>query len=77
MVKIATVLNKPEDVAHYQQVFDDTRTAFANRYLAGSQIPSIAVQPSTIRRQMDDADNLSRGRLQKIDYGVITSQEQN
>jgi alpha-L-rhamnosidase len=74
MAKIAIILNKPDDAAHYQQLFKDTRSAFANRYLIGSQVPAIAVQPSALRREMDAADNLSQGYLQKVDYGVITSE---
>mgnify|MGYP000601195014 CR=1 FL=1 len=73
MAQIATVLGNTEDATRYQQLFEDTKQAFANRYLAGSIVPAIAVQPSTIRRDMDHADNLSQGNLQKVDYGDISS----
>lgn len=74
MEQIATILGKAEDAAHYQQLFENTRQAFAERYLVGSQVPAVAVQPSRIRRDMDQADNLSQGILQKADYGAITSE---
>jgi alpha-L-rhamnosidase len=74
MARIATILNKPDDAARYRQLFQDTKLAFANRYLAGSQVSVNAVSESEIRRQMDAADNLSQGNLQKVDYGDITSE---
>ena len=73
MAKIATVLGKTEDVKKYQQIFENTKQAFAERYLVGSDVPVISYQESEVRRQMDAADNLSRGNLEKIDYGEMTS----
>lgn len=74
MAQIAAILGKPDDAARYQDLFETTRLAFANRYLAGSAIPVIPVTPSDIRKQMDDADRLSRGNLQLVDYGAIESE---
>lgn len=74
MSQIAGVLGKDEDASQYLKIFEATRAAFANRYLAGSKIPVVAIQPSKIRRQMDEADKLSRGNLRKVDYGVIDSE---
>ncbi len=74
MSEIAEVLGKPEDAARYRTLFEDVKTVFANRYLVGSTIPAVPVVPSEIRRQMDEADALSRGNLQAIDYGEITSE---
>jgi len=74
MAQIAAILGKPDDTAHYQQLFEEAKAAFANRYLAGSTIPTIPVAPSEIRKLMDDADRLSRGNLQVIDYGDIVSE---
>lgn len=73
MSEIAAVLGKPEDAARYRKLFDDVKTVFASRYLVGSAIPVVPVVPSEIRRQMDEADALSRGNLQAVDYGAITS----
>lgn len=74
MAKIATILGKTEDAARYQQLFEDVKAVFASRYLVGSQVEIVPVTPSEIRRQMDEADALSRGNLRQIDYGQITSQ---
>jgi alpha-L-rhamnosidase len=73
MAQIADILARPEDAARYRQVFNATRTAFQNRYLAGSEAPVVEMVPSVIRRYMDQADTLSRGRLEAVDYGEITS----
>lgn len=73
MVQIAEILGKSDDAARYQQMFEDTKAAFANRFLVGSRVPVIPVAPSEIRRQMDEADAISRGTLQMIDYGDVTS----
>ncbi len=74
MAKIAAILGKNDDAARYQQLFDDVKAVFASRYLVGSQVEILPVTPSEIRRQMDEADALSRGNLRQIDYGQITSQ---
>ncbi|QPC84683.1 glycoside hydrolase family 78 protein [Phototrophicus methaneseepsis] len=73
MVKIASVLDKPDDVAHYQQLFEDTKAAFANHYLVGSEVSPVAVQASELRRELDAADKLTQGNLAKVDYGDISS----
>lgn len=73
MTQIAAILGKSDDAARYQQLFDDTKAAFADRFLVGSAVPVTHVTPSEIRRQMDQADRLSRGNLQVIDYGDIAS----
>lgn len=73
MARIAAILGKSEDAARYQQLFEEIKAAFAADYLIGSPIPAIPVVPSQIRKMMDDADRLSRGNLQMVDYGDITS----
>jgi alpha-L-rhamnosidase len=73
MSQIATILGKSDDSARYQQLFEGVKSAFAERYLVGSSVSVISVAPSETRRQMDEADRLSRGNLQIIDYGTITS----
>lgn len=74
MTRIAAALGKTEDAARYQQLFEDTKAAFAEHYLVGSVVPEFPVAPSEIRRQMDEADRLSRGNLQMVDYGPVTSE---
>ena len=73
MAQIAAVLGKSDDVERYRQLFEDVKAVFASRYLVGSTVPATAVIPSKMRRQMDEADALSRGNLQVVDYGEITS----
>ncbi|MBK8139365.1 MAG: glycoside hydrolase family 78 protein [Chloroflexi bacterium] len=73
MAQIAAVLGKSDDAARYQKLFENTKAAFADRFLAGSAVPLASVTPSQIRREMDDADRLSRGNLQVVDYGTVTS----
>lgn len=74
MARIAAILNKPDDAARYRQLFEDTKAAFANRFLVGSVVPAVPVTPSAIRRQLDAADKLSRGNLKVVDYGEVTSE---
>ena len=74
MAQIAAILCKSADITHYQQLFENVKTAFTNRYMVGNCIPAVPVIPSNIRRQMDEADALSRGNLRVIDYGNVTSQ---
>lgn len=74
MAQIATVLGKAEDAARYQKLFDDTKQAFVERYLVGSRVRVTAAQPSAVRREMDAADSLSQGNLQKVAYRDVTSE---
>ncbi|MEO8609761.1 MAG: glycoside hydrolase family 78 protein [Chloroflexota bacterium] len=74
MAKIATVLGKKDDASHYQQLFEAVKQAFAERFLIGSVLPAVPVPASEVRREMDEADALSRGNLKPVDYGTITSQ---
>ena len=74
MAQIATVLGKLDDAEHYQKLFEDVKQVFADHYLVGSTAPIASVVPSEIRRQMDEADALSRGNLPVIDYGEAASQ---
>ncbi|MBE2268196.1 MAG: glycoside hydrolase family 78 protein [Anaerolinea sp.] len=73
MSEIAAVLGKTDDAARYRTLFEAVKSVFASRYCVGSAIPAVPVVPSEIRRQMDEADALSRGNLQAVDYGAITS----
>jgi alpha-L-rhamnosidase len=73
MAQIADILGRKDDAARYRQLFEDVKTAFNNRYLAGSAVPVVTFKPSELRRQMDEADALSRGNLREIDYGAVTS----
>ena len=73
MSQIAGVLGRAEDAERYGALFEDVRKAFQDRYLAGSEArPSENM--SEVRRMMEQADGISRGNLQTVDYGPVTSQ---
>ncbi|MFN2203479.1 MAG: glycoside hydrolase family 78 protein [Caldilineaceae bacterium] len=73
LAKIATVLGKDEDAGKYQNLLVDVRQAFQDRYLKGSNArPSERV--SQRRLMMDQADAISRGNLERVDYGTTTSE---
>lgn len=74
MSEIAARLGKSDDVARYRQLFGAVKEAFASRFLAGSMVQAGDVPPSEVRRLMDEADALSRGTLNAVDYGEIPSQ---
>lgn len=73
MVQIASLLGKQDDVEHYQALFDDTKTAFQNAFLAGGEGVVTAVAAGE-DRFLNQADNLSQGKLKQVDYGEITSE---
>lgn len=73
MAQIAAVLGKAEDAARYGRLFEDTKRAFAERFLVGGQVSATPAQPSPLRREMDAADALSRGNLRSVAYGDVTS----
>jgi alpha-L-rhamnosidase len=70
MAQIADVLGKTEDAVRYRQLFEDVKAAFAARYLVGSQVSDA---PSIVRKNVDEADRISRGLLKTVDYGTMTS----
>jgi alpha-L-rhamnosidase len=74
LARIAAILGKPDDAARFQHIFEGAREAFQRRYLIGSSAHVETEAPSAIRKQMDDADRISRGNLQQVDYGEIRSQ---
>lgn len=73
MSQIAIVLGKSEDAATYQKLFDDTKTAFQNRFLSGSRVTTGDIVPSQMRQMMDGADAISQGNLKVVDYGKTES----
>ncbi len=72
LAKIASVLGKSADEAKYQKLFEEVKQAFGARYLKGSTA-TVAERPSDARRRMDEADAISRGNLEEVDYGAIQS----
>lgn len=74
MAQIAAVLGKRREAASYRKLFADVKRAFANRFLKGGKRPANSAPASQIRQMMDGADSISRGNLQTVDYGPITSE---
>jgi alpha-L-rhamnosidase len=74
MARIAEVLGNQSDKEKYIALFEDVKTAFGNRYLIGSKLPTSASRPSEARRRMDEADAISRGNLKAADYGQVVSE---
>jgi alpha-L-rhamnosidase len=74
MAQIAEVLGKSREVGQFRKLFSDVKQAFADRYLKGGKGPANAPPPSQRRQMMDGADAISRGNLQAVDYGPITSE---
>jgi alpha-L-rhamnosidase len=74
MAQIAAVLGKRRDAARYRRLFADVKKAFGNRYLkrSGKRV-TVSAPASAMRRMMNDADGISRGNLQAVDYGPIKS----
>lgn len=74
MMHIAHALGKTQDEAKYGQLFTDVKKAFAERYLIGSNATTAGSRPSVTRKEMDEADALSRGNLKIVDYESVDSQ---
>jgi alpha-L-rhamnosidase len=74
MTQIAHILGKTQDEAKYRQLFEDVKQAFADHYLAGSELSVVAVKPSIMAKAIAAADALSRGNLKTVDYGQISSE---
>lgn len=74
MSRIAAVLGKKRDAITYRKLFEDVKTAFGARYLAGSKVPDVAPRLSPLRARIEHADAITRGNLKPVDYGPVTSQ---
>jgi alpha-L-rhamnosidase len=72
MAKIASVLGQTKDAATYQKLFEDSRAAFQKRFLKGSKAK--ISKAAKKRLEMSQAENISRGNLEVVDYGPIQSE---
>ncbi len=73
MSRIADVLGKRRDAANYRRLFNEIKSAFADRYLVGGQGAPKDEVASEMRRGMDSNDTIVRGNLQAVDYGAVES----
>jgi alpha-L-rhamnosidase len=74
MARIAGVLGKTEDAEKYRQLFAAVKDAFARRYLQGGEPTVTAVPAAQGHQNVAAADAISRGNLQAVDYGPISSE---
>ncbi|QPC84160.1 glycoside hydrolase family 78 protein [Phototrophicus methaneseepsis] len=73
MSRIAGLLGYADDAVTYLNLFEAARQAFQNRFLAGTQAEKEALSEGALR-MIEDADSISRGNLQAVDYGPIASE---
>jgi alpha-L-rhamnosidase len=74
MAQIATILGKPDDSEKCRRLFDEIKAAFAARFLFGSHVTASSSVPSEAWKRVEEADRLSDGTLQMVDYGTIESE---
>jgi alpha-L-rhamnosidase len=72
MSQIASVLGKRNDASKYRKLFNDVKKAFQNRYLKGGTVT--AEQISEARKLAEQEHGISRGNLERIDYGPVKSE---
>lgn len=72
MGDVAEVLGRSEDVHRYRALFGEVKQAFGARFLKGSRADR-ADEVKTSRRDLNQADAISRGNLEVKDYGPVTS----
>jgi alpha-L-rhamnosidase len=72
MAQIASILGKRNDASKYRKLFNDVKKAFQNRYLKDGTVT--AEQLSEARKLAEQEHGISRGNLEHIDYGPISSE---
>jgi alpha-L-rhamnosidase len=72
MAQIADILGKADDAVRYRALLADVKAAFGARYLAGSEVVAEAI--GSTHMAVAHADAISRGNLQPVDYGPVTSE---
>lgn len=70
MAQIASALGKRNDASKYRKLFNDVKKAFQNRFLKGSNVTATKEE----RKDVGQADAISRGNLEHVDYGPVTSE---
>ncbi len=72
MAQISSVLGKRNDASKYRKLSNDVKKAFQNRYLKGGTVT--AEQISEARKLAEREHGISRGNLEVVDYGTISSE---
>jgi alpha-L-rhamnosidase len=69
---IAEILGREDDAQRYRTLFGEIRDAFGRRFLKGGEgVPTASAET---RRDIGQADAISRGTLEVIDYGPVASE---
>ena len=74
MARVADVLGRAEDGAGYRKLFEDVKKVFQDRYLHGGSLTDDDVRAYRERQAVQMADSVSRGNLERVDYGPIASE---
>jgi alpha-L-rhamnosidase len=77
MAKIAEVLGKPDDAQRYQTLFEDVKRVFQQRFLKGGSLTAQEIQAMKDRRDIQQADAISQGNLERKNFGKVESEVYN
>jgi alpha-L-rhamnosidase len=72
MAQIATILGKRNDASKYRKLANNVTKAFQERYLEGSKLPPEELERA--RKLLEQEHSISRGNLERVDYGPVTSE---
>jgi alpha-L-rhamnosidase len=72
MAQIASILGKRNDTSKYRKLASNVKKAFQERYLKGSKLPPEELRAA--RKLLEQEHSISRGNLEKVDYGTVSSE---
>jgi alpha-L-rhamnosidase len=72
MAQIAGILGKRNDASKYRKLASNVKKAFQERYLKGSKLPPEELEQA--RKLLEQEHSISRGNLERVDYGPVTSE---
>ena len=73
MADIAQALGREDDAQRYHGLAEKVKEAFGRRFLKGGEgVPTAS--PAATGRNADQADAISRGNLEVVDYGPVVSE---
>jgi alpha-L-rhamnosidase len=73
MSKIAAILGHDDDAATYAKLFEDVKAAFGKRFLVGSTVKAGDSIPSALRQHIENADAISQGNLEVVEFATVDS----
>lgn len=72
MAQIASILGKRNDASKYRKLFNSVTKAFQERYLKGGNLSPEGLEEA--RKQAEREHSISRGNLEVVDYGPVSSE---